>query len=252
MGTSLYLFRDSIVSLSGQEGSLRSVRLALEPLMTINRDVLMKDLVEKFLSEEDKAAIEAKVREAEKRTIGEIVVMVVPFSYHYPLANILGGMLFGVVAGVSVALITGLDTMWHFLGFFVLSFVLGNEVIKRSFFLKRFFVTGSDMEEEVEEAAIASFYKKEIYDTRDHTGILIYISLFEHRVWVLGDKGINEKVGKSVWQEISGLITAGIRQKRQVSAICQAVERCGDILEKYFPAEQDNTNELDDSVIVGH
>lgn len=212
----------------------------------------MKDIVEKFLSEEDKSTIEVKVREAEKRTVGEIVVMVVPSSHHYPLANILGGMLFGVVAGVLAALLTGLETMWHFMGFFALSFVLFNEVIKRSYFLKRLFVTGSDMEEEVEEAAISSFYKKEVYDTRNHTGILIYISLFEHRVWVLGDKGINKKVEASVWDEITNMITDGIREKRQVSAICQAVDRCGNILEEYFPAGPDNLNELEDSVIIGH
>ena len=212
----------------------------------------MKDLVGKFLSEDDKTTIEKKVRETEKRTAGEIVVMVVSSSHHYPLANILGGMLFGVVAGVSAALVTGLDTMWHFLGFFVLAFVLSNEVIKKSFFLKRMFVSGSDMGEEVEEAAIGSFYKKGIYNTRNHTGILIYISLFEHRVWVLGDKGVNAKVDKSVWQEITAMITAGIKEKRQVSVICQAVERCGGILEKYFPAEPDDSNELGDSVIIGH
>lgn len=212
----------------------------------------MKDLVEKFLSGGDKVTIEAKIRETEKRTAGEIVVMVVASSHHYPLANIVGGVLFGVVAGVSVALVTGLGTMWHFLGFFLSAFVLCNEVIKRSFFLKRFFVSDSDMEEEVEEAAIASFYKKEIYDTKGHTGILIYISLFEHRVWVLGDKGIDKKVDKKVWQEITGTITDGIREKRQVPAICRAVERCGDILEKYFPVEEDDSNELGDAVIIGH
>lgn len=212
----------------------------------------MKNLVDKFLSEEDKSTIEATVRKAEKRTAGEIVVMVVASSHHYPLANILGGMLFGIVAGVSAALVTGLVTMWYFLGFFVPSFVLCNEVIKRSFFLKRLFVTASDMEEEVEEAAVASFYKKEIYDTRDHTGILIYISLFEHRVWVLGDKGIDKKVDRTVWREITGMITDGIKEKRQVFSICQAVDRCGDILEEHFPAEENNSNELDDSVIIGH
>lgn len=212
----------------------------------------MKDLVEKFLTEDDKAAIEAKVREAEKRTTGEIVVMVVASSHHYPLANIVGGVLAGVTAALSAALITGLDTMWHFLGFFALSFVLCNEVIKRNYFLKRLFVAGSDMEEEVEEAAIASFYKKEVYDTRDHTGILIYISLFEHRVWVLGDKGINRKVESSEWEEVTAMITAGIRERKQVSAICSAVERCGDILEKSFPAGPENSNELRDTVITGH
>ncbi len=212
----------------------------------------MKDLVNRFLSTEDKALIKERVAAAEKRTTGEIVVMVVSSSYHYPLANILGGALFGFIVAISISLITGMETMWHFLGFFLPSFVLGNETIKRSFFLKRPFVSRSDMEEEVEEAAIGSFYKKEVYNTRDYTGILIYISLFEHRVWVLGDKGINAKVDPAVWQGIADIITAGIKGKKQGLAICEAVDHCGDILQQHFPSSSDNPNELDDSVVVGH
>ena len=44
MGTSIYLFRASIASLSGWEGFLRFVRLALETLMTIIRGTLMINL----------------------------------------------------------------------------------------------------------------------------------------------------------------------------------------------------------------
>lgn len=212
----------------------------------------MKDLVNKFLSENDKSAIKARVRAAEKRTAGEIVVMVVSSSHHYPLANILGGILFAVVFGIAIALISGLETMWHFLGFFALSFALCNEIIRRSFFLKRLFVTDSDMKEEVEEAAIGSFYKKEIYNTRDHAGMLIYISLFERRVWVLGDKGINAKIDPVVWRGIADSIVAGIKDKKQVSAICDAIDRCGDILEQHFPPGPENPDELDDAVIIGH
>ncbi|MCG8344271.1 MAG: hypothetical protein MI685_03790 [Chlorobiales bacterium] len=212
----------------------------------------MQDLVRKFLSEDDRALIAEKIREAEKRTEGEIVIMVVSSSHHYPLAGIMGGILFGVAGGVSAALLTGLETMWYFLGFFLLFFALSNELIKRLFPLKRLFVSRSDMEEEVEEAAIGSFYKKEVYNTKNHTGILIYISLFEHLVWVLGDKGINSRVDRSAWKEITSMITDGIKEKKQVSAICRAIDLCGDVLERYFPAGPDNRNELGDSVIIGH
>ena len=68
----------------------------------------------------------------------------------YPLANILGGILCAVLSGIAIALISGLETMWLFPGFFALLFVLYNEIVRRSFFL-----TGSDVKEDVEAAEIS-------------------------------------------------------------------------------------------------
>lgn len=212
----------------------------------------MNGPVEKFLSAEERSAVEESIRAAEKRTSGEIVVMIVPSSYHYPLANVLGGALFGLVVAVLACLAAGVDSMWYFLGFFLPSFVLGNEAIRRSYTLKRFFVRSSDMAEEVEEAAISSFYRKEIYDTEEHTGVLIYISLFEHRVWVIGDKGIDRRVEPAAWSEVADLIVGGIRKKTQAEALCRAVERCGDMLARHFPPRPGDRNELDDTLIMGN
>jgi len=212
----------------------------------------MNDPVSTFISDEDTVLIEEAVRAAEKRTAGEIVVMVVASSDNYPLANILGGLVFGFLLSISISLATDMQSMWNFLGFFLPSFVLCNEIIRRNPSLKRLFVTASDMGDEVEDAAFSAFYKKEVWNTRNHTGILIFISLFEHRVWVLGDKGINAKVNPSVWREITDGIVAGIRGKSQVSALCDAIDRCGAILEGHFPPGKDNPDELDNSVIRGH
>ena len=57
----------------------------------------------------------------------------------YPLANILGGVLCAVLSGIAITLISGLETMWLFLGFFALLFVLYNEIVRRSFFSQAFF-----------------------------------------------------------------------------------------------------------------
>ena len=51
----------------------------------------MKDLAKQFLSEDERARVSAAVEEAEKRTFGEIVVMIISASYHYPMANVTGG-----------------------------------------------------------------------------------------------------------------------------------------------------------------
>ncbi|ACF46834.1 MAG: TPM domain-containing protein [Prosthecochloris sp.] len=212
----------------------------------------MSDPVSKFLKQHDRDAIGERVRLAEERTSGEIVVMVVASSHHYPLANIIGGVLAGLLAAVVTALLTGREHMWDFLGFFLLFFILFNELFRRVWFLKKLFVRPGDMDEEVEETAIASFYKKEVYNTRDHSGILLYISLFEHRVRVVADKGISAVVSQAEWDTIVQRIIQAIRTGKQAEAIMEAVDMCGDILSKHFPSKPDDTNELDNSVIIGH
>jgi putative membrane protein len=211
----------------------------------------MKDPAEKFLTSEGRRQIEARVAEAEKRTSGEIVVMVVPSSYHYPLASVLGTLFLSLLLGIAVTFFWGSESLWIFLSVFGLSFILLHELIKRTPLLKRLFVTRSDMRAEVDEAAITSFYHRNINDTVDHTGILIFISLYERKVRVVADKGINAKVDQSVWQEIVDIIIRGIHNRQQASAIASAVDRCGDILSSHFPIKADDRNELSNEVIIG-
>ncbi len=211
----------------------------------------MKDAAEKFLTAGERLQIEARIAEAEKRTSGEIVVMVVPSSYHYPLASMIGSTLLAILLGIAVVLRMGGESMWFFLEVFACSFILLHEVLKRTPFLKRLFVTASDMKEEVEEAAINSFYHKDINQTIDHTGILIYISLFERNVRVVADKGINVKVDRELWQEIVGIIISGIKGKGHAAAICAAADRCAEILAAHFPLKTGDRNELANEVIIG-
>jgi putative membrane protein len=212
----------------------------------------MKDPVSRFLSAEARQEIEERVRQAEQRTAGEIVVMVVPSSHHYPVANLVAAGSVGFLLALAVAMVTGRQHMWDFAGLYVLFFILVNEVVRRSRVLKRLFIRPSDMEEEVEEAAIKSFYSKELYRTSEHTGILIYISLFEHRVRVIADKGISSRVSQSEWDGVVSTIIEGIRRKCQKDAIMEAVDTCAGILERHIPARPGDRNELSDEIITRH
>ncbi len=216
---------------------------------------IMINPAEKFLTATERQQIEARVAEAEKRTSGEIVVMVVPTSYHYPLASMLGSLLLAMILAIAVAFYFETiieETMWFFPSVFSILFILLHEIIKRTPLLKRLFVTASDMKEEVEEAAIQSFYYRDLNQTIDHTGILLYISLFERKVRVIADKGINDKVSKDTWQEIVNTIVGGIKGKEPGKAIATAVDRCGEILSRHFPIKPGDRNELANEVIIGN
>ncbi len=182
----------------------------------------MKNLAGAFLSDDERKQIVQSVKEVEKITSGEIVPMVVSSSYHYPVSNIIGGLVLSLLIAVIATTVISIRKMWGgltifdmwlFPAIFGLSFLILHEIIKRLPYLKRLFITASEIKEEVEEAALTSFYRKELGNTRDKTGILIFISVFERKVWVLADKGINEKVETSVWQEIVDTVSSGFMGK---------------------------------------
>ena len=130
---------------------------------------------------------------------------------------------------------------WPFSAFFALP---AHALIGRWPVLKRLFLSSSQVDEEVREAAVTAFFADKLYKTREENGILIFISVLEHRVWVLADSGINSRINPGQWQEIVDHITSGIRQKRQGEAICEAIARVGDILREHFPISTDDHNEL--------
>ena len=215
----------------------------------------MKNLVKQFLSDDQRAHVNAAVEKAEKLTAGEIVVMFISASYHYPMANVIGATTFAIPLALIFTpviggwLWIGNQNMWLFLGLLTVFFILFHEIIKRFLWLKRYFISRKEIDAEVKEAAITHFFNHGLYRTRDETGVLVLISVFERRVWILADRGINAKVPEGQWDDIVKMITAGIRQKRSADAICEAVEKIGALLKRHFPVKPDDTDELDNLII---
>lgn len=209
----------------------------------------MKDLSKKFLTDSEQLRIIETVKKVELVTSGEIVPLIVSSSYSYPKADIIGAMCLSLCVSILSILLMNTENVWMFLAFFSVGFMIFHETVKRIPALKRIFISKSEIEEEVEEAALTSFYKHGLYRTRDETGVLIFISVFEKRVWVLADRGINEKVDPSAWSEIIDHIVEGIHKKHAADSICKAIEECGDILSTHFPIKHDDENELKNLII---
>ena len=215
----------------------------------------MKNLAQKFLSEANRDKIKKAVSQVERKTSGEIVPMVVSSSYHYPMANVIGATAFALPVSILLTLFLGgliwLGTwnMWLFIALFTVSFLVFHFLLDQIPGLKRVFVSEKEIAEEVAEAAMIAFYREGLYRTRDETGVLIFISVFERKVWVLADRGINQKVDESQWQAVVRHIVEGIKNKRQGEAVCEAVEMVGRILETHFPVKKDDTDELQNLII---
>ena len=197
-----------------------------------------------LFSDEEKKRIEAAVQEAESRTSGEIVPLVVDASYHYPRAEIVGAGSFALALGTLAAWGFGHSSVWVFLPVFLILYLPLRLLIRALPGLKRRFIHPAEITEEVEEKALLAFFDHGLYRTRDATGVLILISLFERRVRILADTGISAVVPQQEWDGIVATITAGMRSGRICEALCEAVGRCGDLLQERFPRKADDTDEL--------
>ncbi len=217
--------------------------------------VIMKSLAQEFLSPEEQKQITDAVHAAERCTSGEIVPLITSGSHSYPMAAMRGGMVFALpLAILLTAPVAGMfwltpTNMWVFLLLFFPLFFGISLVIQAIPGLKRFFLFKGEMLAEVEEAAHVSFFIERLYQTRDANGVLLYISLLERQAWVIADSGINDRIPVREWEEVVALVTQGIKEKKQAQAICQAVSRIGEILEKDFPVQADDENELHDLII---
>ena len=136
----------------------------------------MRNLAKAFMTDGDRGRLDECVHEAEKNTSGEIVVMVVSSSYHYPQADAIGGVFFALPAALALMPIVGgwlWTGTWIFLGLFFIFFPIAREVVKHTLWLKRRFISAKEIEAEVKEAAITGFFKEGLYRTRDATGVLV-------------------------------------------------------------------------------
>jgi putative membrane protein len=205
---------------------------------------------DKFFNDQEKERIQQAIVVAELKTAGEIVPMIVTSSARYTEVE-----LYGLIAGLFL----GLAIEWLWIDPWGSSFVNLWPVVGActGFLLcqipsiKRLVTPKNRIEAAVHTLALAAFAQHGLHYTRDHTGILILISLLEHRVEVLADRGINAKVETATWQEISKIVADGLRSDRACEAICKAIDRCGEILATHFPRQPDDRNELPDRLVTG-
>lgn len=205
---------------------------------------------ETFFTAEQEERIRQAVVAAEQRTAGEIVPMLVAASARYAEIEI-AGMGVGLVAGTLASFIfqdpwaaIHLQLLWPLAGAALGSICCAIPAVKRNLIPK------NRIAEAVHLRSLAAFTAQGLHYTRAHTGILILASLLEHRVEVLADKGINEKVPAGTWNEVVQILTVGLNSGNACDAFCKAIERCGEILSQHFPRPPDDRDELSNKLVI--
>ena len=103
---------------------------------------------------------------------------------------------------------------------------------------------------QVDLRAQVEFYELEMSHTQGRTGILLFVSLMEHRAVVLADRSIAEHLDAEIWQELIDLMIEGVKRDDLATGLSQAIQRCGELLSPHFPLADDDVNELRDHLVV--
>lgn len=205
-------------------------------------------------SDSDRNLIASAVKKAEDGTSGEIVPVIVGSSSAYPEAY-WKSMFVGIGVGLvlyEAYLMTfagWLSGFWAFIVglplFVISSALLGWGASQFIPAFRRFVISGKVMDAEVHTRAIKAFVDNEVFDTRDRTGIVLLVSLFERRVEVFGDSGINSKVTAQDWSEVVSVVVSGIKKGNPTAGLVEGIERCGVLLHASgVDIRSDDSNEL--------
>lgn len=81
------------------------------------------------------------------------------------------------------------------------------------------------------------------------TGVLIYLSMAEHRAEIVADSAIASKVAPEVWGKAMAAMIVELRAGRPGEGMAAAVRDVGKVLAEHFPKTSDNPNELPDRLI---
>lgn len=216
-----------------------------------------------LFSVEDRQAVDIAIAEAEKMTAGEIVTVVATISGRYDRAEDLFGLLFALIA-LSVAWLLFQDTTeaaWSAtqtpvlglvatVGILIGGFVIGAALATHFPTLRLPFIARTEMIEEVERRALEVFQRQRIRDTSRATGVLIYVSLYEHVVKVIGDDGVAVKLSIDSLEDICSLVVDGLKQGRPADGLCQAVKKTGELLAPHLPPAVGDANEITNQLIL--
>ena len=218
-----------------------------------------------FLPVEARAAVEAAIAEAERKTSAEIVVVLATRSGRYERGEDLCGISTGLLA-VTVGWllwqgVTPASDAWGaawvptlglagVLALFLGGFWAGQALAARFPLLGRMFVPTRLMWAELGDKAAQAFHRFRVRRTAAATGVLIYLSLFERLVCVVADDGVAARVDPGVWAEIRDTVIRAIHEDRAGEGLVAAVQRCGEILAAPLPADAGDPNELTNTLFV--
>ena len=219
------------------------------------------------MSDDDHAKVSAAIAAAEARSNGEIVAVSTPLSdsYHDVALHWAVAVMILVLAGAAWqpeslkwwhALLLGgwraEPTLGELLTLLMILAVLKFTVvllILKWMPLRLALTPAATKHRRVRRRAVTVFRAAAERRTVGRTGILIYLSMAEHRAEIVADEAILEVTDGTTWGEAMAALLVEVRAGRPADGICAAVGIVGEVLGKHFPRSGGDANEIPDKLI---
>lgn len=207
----------------------------------------IKKWATKYIDDSGARQVTLTIGETEKLTSGEVVAIVAKSSSatgHIPFLLTLIFTTLGFVFYIPEWKIMHFPFLQNLWPVFILFYYLISIPISKLHWVQRILTSKNDQELQVFRRAQSEFAAARIAHTEKSTGVLIFVSLMEHRTLVLADHGIASKLPADAWKEVCDLVIAGIKEKDLAKGLKEGIRLSGSYLKKEFPAEENNKNEL--------
>lgn len=211
-----------------------------------------------ILTSAEANAIESRTAEVEANTGVEIVAAVVAKSYTYPQLPWKAFALGATLAGFVVVLIDTLRPDWttaHVALRHAVA-ILGTGAVSAivAIFVPPFaqlFLRLPRRDLEVRRHAESLFVRYGLTNTRDRTGLLLLVSLFERKIELLPDVALHDRVSAAEWDTLIARMMPKLRTQRPADAVLEGLGALDALLvAKGFGPRADDRNEIPDRPIV--
>jgi putative membrane protein len=221
----------------------------------------------RYLSTEDHKIVSDAVAEAETRTSGEIVTVLADRSDGYSdiqlaWAALASFLALGVFAAIPEFYLDKIDWLtgdwnreWSSRAVLFVALVLATLKFACVWLfllidpIRFLLVPGRLKSRRVRLRAISHFKVGAERRTHGHTGVLLYLSMREHRAEIVADEAIAGKVEPEVWGEAMADMLSHVRDGKVAEGLAAGVRDVGAVLAEFFPRDGDDDNELPDRLI---
>lgn len=201
-----------------------------------------------LISPDERQRIETAIRDAEGKTVGELVTVIARQADDYLLIPVI----YGCAAAVGLPLGLWLGGVWESFPSLYLALLAALVVLVPLFFWRPIMmrlVPGMLQRDCAARLAREQFFANGLHQTPERGGLLIFVSEAERYVEIVADLGIDEKVPAGAWDQIVAEFTRQVRAGKVADGFVAAVGACGALLATHLPATGENPNHLPDVLI---
>lgn len=211
--------------------------------------------MKQLLSDDERKRLDQLITETERQTGTQIVLAAVKRSDSYAEIPWKAFALTASVAGMAVIVMSLLLNYW--ISQTDVLIAIAATIFTGALFalitvfvpaVARMFLSSHRAEEETRQYARSLFLEKELFATQKRMGIMLFVSLFERKVVLVPDKGINNRLTQEDMQHIIAPMILCLRNNELCKAFEEGLAQLSKTLKADVPPEK-YENELPNNII---